>query len=134
MLVSGMSFLSPQQNHTLEVTLTGVQSSEGEVVVGLYQNEDQWTDDPFRSVKVKKGEGGTCVAVFQDLPAGTYAVSVLDDTNANNRMDTNLFGWPQEGFAFSNNVKPTILGAPGYTACAFEVQGKTACTLRILYY
>jgi uncharacterized protein (DUF2141 family) len=36
------------------------------------------------------------------LPAGEYVIAVYQDTNDNNELDSNLFGFPKEPFGMSN--------------------------------
>lgn len=128
-------FAAPANTHTVTVVVEGVRSAEGVVGIGLYDADSPWPDKPIHFAQASKVEGqSSYTLVLTDIPAGTYAVSVLDDLNANNQMDTNLFGWPQEGFAFSNNKAPTLLGAPSFKECAFEVNGDTRQTLSLIYF
>lgn len=58
-------------------------------------------------------------AHFANVPAGTYAISLIHDENANGRMDMRLFV-PREGFGFSRN--PAIrMGPPSFSSAAFAV-------------
>jgi uncharacterized protein (DUF2141 family) len=36
------------------------------------------------------------------LPAGEYVIAVYQDTNGNNDLDSNLFGFPKEPFGMTN--------------------------------
>lgn len=59
---------------------------------------------------------------FDGLPYGTYAVAVIHDANANNKLDT-LLGIPREGFGFSRN--PVIrFGAPRFSSARFDLGEK----------
>ena len=41
---------------------------------------------------------------LKDIPAGTYAIAVIQDKNSDGEHNTNLFGSPTEPYGFSNNV------------------------------
>ena len=128
-------FAAPANTHTVTVVVEGVRGAEGVVGIGLYDANSPWPDKPIHFVQATKVDGqSSYTLVLTDIPAGTYAVSVLDDLNANNEMDTNVFGWPQEGFAFSNNRGPTLLGAPSFETCAFEVKSDVRQTLNMIYF
>lgn len=123
------------QHYTVTVVVEGVKDDEGEIGVGFYSASEQFPDDPARVLRIDKSSGGpTYTGTFTDVPPGDYAVTLLDDRNGNFEMDTNFFGYPQEGFGFSNNVKPSILGAPPYARCVFSVKRGTSITITMLYY
>ena len=60
------------------------------------------------------------MTVTFDVPPGAYAVSTLHDENKNNKMDTNAFGFPKEGYGASNNVV-THLHAASFDQAKFQV-------------
>ena len=62
--------------------------------------------------------GVTCR--FNDVPEGTYAVSVGHDLNGNKRVDTNFIGLPTEQWGVSNNARPP-LRAPRFDEASFKV-------------
>ncbi|KAA6456642.1 aldehyde dehydrogenase family protein [Acidobacteria bacterium AB60] len=56
-----------------------------------------------------------------DVPLGTYAVSVYQDSNGNHKLDRNLIGIPREPVGASNN--PTShMGPPRFDECSFNVE------------
>ena len=57
--------------------------------------------------------------VFNDVPPGEYAISLLHDENGNGKADTVLF-LPKEGFGFSRDAKARF-GPPKFSAAAFTV-------------
>lgn len=63
-------------------------------------------------------KGVTCR--FNDVPEGTYAVSIGHDVNGNKRVDTNFIGLPTEQWGVSNNARPT-LRAPRFDEASFKV-------------
>ena len=63
-------------------------------------------------------KGVTCR--FNDVPEGTYAVSIGHDLNGNKRVDTNFIGLPTEQWGVSNNARHT-LRAPRFDEASFKV-------------
>ncbi len=45
---------------------------------------------------------------FENISYGNYAVSIYNDQNKNNKLDTNLFGIPKEEWGVSNNIRHKI--------------------------
>ena len=48
------------------------------------------------------------VCDFTGVPPGTEAVTVLDDSNINGKIDFDFIGLPTKGYGFSNDVKATL--------------------------
>ena len=72
---------------------------------------------------------GRATLVFEDLTAGTYAVSVIYDKNSNGELDTNFLGIPKELIAMSNNAKGRF-GPPGFEKTRFELRANKTIELR----
>ena len=60
---------------------------------------------------VEVSDNESVTVVFEDLPAGTYAVAVFFDVNDNGKMDKNFLGIPKEKYGFSKNVYPLMRAA-----------------------
>lgn len=48
-------------------------------------------------------QAGRAAVTFHDLPPGHYAIAAFQDGNGNERLDTNLFGVPNEPYGLSND-------------------------------
>lgn len=68
--------------------------------------------------------------VFNNVPPGTYAVSVFHDANNNNQLDKNFLGIPKEGYGASKNDLP-FASAPSFNGNKFEIKANTTTTLFI---
>jgi uncharacterized protein (DUF2141 family) len=106
---------------TLDVSLVGLRSAKGLVQVCLTARPDKFPgckgDPNAHRLTVAASQAATFA--FHDLPAGEYAMALIHDENANNKLDT-MLGIPREGFGFSMN--PTItVGAPSFKASQFVV-------------
>ena len=58
------------------------------------------------------------------------AVTVLDDSNMNGKMDFDLIGLPTKGYGFSNDAKATS-SPPPFSAASFSYSGKGSLTVTI---
>jgi uncharacterized protein (DUF2141 family) len=108
----------------IRVTVKGLRNDGGLVKCALYNGPDGFPRDEskiFRRAQgVKHNHVGVCD--FAGVPAGTYAVSVLDDENLDSKMDFNMLHIPQKGYGFSNDAKAT-LSPPSFSAASFNYDG-----------
>jgi uncharacterized protein (DUF2141 family) len=84
-----------------DVTLnvTGVQPSRGGVLYAVIQTRGQFMQAASTAADQVKPDGPKATFHLRNVPAGEYTVSVLHDTNGNNKMDTAPNGVPTEGWA-----------------------------------
>lgn len=87
------------------------------------------TGEPFLCVGVQV-KNSTAQVVFNNIPAGTYAMFVFHDANANNKMDLNFLGIPKEGYGASKNKLP-FASAPSYDDNKFTITDKSIVRLII---
>jgi len=112
------------QRTTLTVSISGLRNDKGQIMIQLWNQPDGFPtkgNKGYKAVNIDadKAVNGTVTATF-DIPPGTYAVSTLHDENKNNKMDSNAFGIPKEGYGASNNVV-THLHAPSFEQAKFQV-------------
>jgi uncharacterized protein (DUF2141 family) len=90
----------------LTVTVDGVRSAKGAVILELDNSDAQWDNKaaPFATGNIN-AQAGSVVYVFRDLKAGKYSVGVFHDENDNGKFDSNFLGIPKESWGFSNNPK-----------------------------
>ena len=108
---------------TVNLTVTGLRSAKGQVLVCLTREADRFPDcsgsTTARSAIVPASRPQ---ATFANLPQGRYAISVLHDENANGRADKTLGLIPREGFGFSRDA-PVRMGPPKFDQAAFAIDG-----------
>jgi len=119
--------VAPSQTATtdagIRVVVLGLRDNDGRVGCSLYNSPDGWPrTKPFRNMWTPK-KNNVAVCDFTGVPAGTYAATVLDDSNMNGKMDFNLIGLPKKGYGFTNDAKAT-LSPPSFNAAAFTYDGK----------
>ena len=107
---------------TLKITFTDIRSNIGNIVAGVYDDEDQWINEPSRSYMWTKETlvNGVLTVEIPELPYGTYAITVLDDEDKNAAMKY-FMGLPREGWGMSNNPSFRKLKAPTCDKCTFEL-------------
>ena len=128
-LLTASAFLTHGQE--IKLTIENVKDEVGTLWVALYNSEDQFMKTRFQSLKLTP-QKGQVVGVFQDVPPGIYAVSVIHDTNNNRELDKNAFGIPKEGFGFSNNAMGTF-GPPDFKDTSFEYPDKKEIVIKLKY-
>ena len=117
-----VSAYRPVQLCSLEVVIKGAENADGNMSLLVYNSKNGFPSDASKACKsaVVKANGTYQRVVFDNLPAGTYAVAVMHDQNGNGQLDTNLFGVPQEGIGVSNNALNTF-GPPVFEETSFSL-------------
>jgi uncharacterized protein (DUF2141 family) len=108
----------------IRVVIKGLRDNRGRVGCALFNSPDGFPRHKakeFRGLWASK-HNHEAVCDFTGVPAGTYAVTVLDDTNLNGKMDFTLIGLPKKGYGFSNDAKAT-LSPPSFSAASFTYSG-----------
>ena len=103
----------------LTITVEGVASADGRLMVSLYNSAETFRGKPYRARMVPASSGVATLEV-KDLPAGDYAFAIYHDANGNGKLDMNAVGMPVEDYAFSNNALANR-GAPAYEDARFQV-------------
>lgn len=103
----------------LEVIVKNVKEAKGNVRVGIFKDEKTFLKDATLGKVVKATEGEVTV-VFDNVPAGTYAISVIHDANENGELDSGMFGIPKEGFGFGNDAMG-MFGPPSFQKASIMI-------------
>jgi len=120
----------------ISVTVSALRSNDGMLRCSLYDDGDEFPESPAhviaRAVARPSGRSGTCV--FRGVAKGRdYAVVLHHDENNDNVFQKSAFGLPEEGYGFSNDVKPR-LSAPSFGACKFHYEaGAMSLALTMRY-
>lgn len=115
----------------LRVTVEGLRSAQGTVLIGLYDSPESFEraieassregflidPDRFGAVALRANAAKKGAVVFSNLDPGGYAAVVVHDENGNGRLDTNFLGVPTEPYGFSNNAEG-FLGPPSFDDAA----------------
>ena len=109
----------------LEVAVTGVRSTDGQVKLMLFDHADGFRkEDKARQVLALPAVVGEVRGVFHGLPAGQYAILTYHDENGDGKLNLRLGMFPKEGYGLSNN--PNVSGPPAFKDSAFDVPASGA--------
>lgn len=124
-------------SYSLLVRAEGLENSKGTIIVVLYNKEgsipDQKLKQYYRKVAApiidKKVE-----VVFNNLPKGLYAVTLIHDENKNEKLDTKfLLPLPKEGVGFSNYQDFGLNNRPNFKNASFNLVKDTIISIKIIY-
>lgn len=124
---------SGQANIALTVVVHGLRNQRGHARVALYADASSWAR-PHREV-------ASCAAVIHGAEAscqvrvphpGRYAVAVLHDEDDDGAITCGAFGWPLEGYGFSNRVRQGLL-PPAFERASFLVSGPAQSEVTVRY-
>ena len=107
----------PENPVKLVINLTNVPDEAVLVATAIFPDEKTYlTEEGARySGKTERTDAFNGVAriVIDNMEEGYYAVSVLADSDGDERMSVNFLGLPREYYGFSNNVA-ALLGPPSF--------------------
>ena len=125
----------PVRAGDLKVTIEGVRSGSGTVMIGLYDGAEGFKiaikhsteagllNDKSRLVGAAiRATTGAQSIIFTQLRPGRYAVIVFHDENDNGLLDENPWGVPTEGYGFSNDAQG-LLAAPSFDSAGVMLDG-----------
>lgn len=124
----------------LRVTVEGIRSQQGTILIGLYDSLQSFTraielsdkegflNDPdrFAAVALRANAAMKSAVVFTNLDPGQYAIILFHDENGNGKLDSNALGMPTEPYGFSNNVRG-LLGPPSLSESSHARQQRRSC-------
>ena len=118
----------------LLVHIDGFRNQKGDAGVTVFASPDGWPENNDKAF-LHGGHPftGDKTTVELQLPGGRYAIAALHDENSNHKLDRNMFGWPKEGFGFSDNPK-VGLSTPSFDAAVMQVACPvTETTIHLIY-
>ena len=109
---------------TLTVKIKGIRNAKGKIAVVLYGDAKGFPLDPSSAAAAKQVDIDpqtlTATVVFEKLPQGVYAATVLHDENMVGKMEFDSAGTPLEGYGISNNPDSSE-GPPTFDESKFSV-------------
>jgi|GEM_PF-1722631 len=118
-LLFWMMVCHAQGTATLMVTINRLESTQGQLLIALFDNPKGFPEagaGAFRSLKTEI-TGDSVTVCFCGLNPGIYAVCFVHDKNMNGELDKN-FGIPVEKYGVSNNVRMGF-GPPKFEEAKF---------------
>lgn len=112
----------------LTVKVTNMGDLKGQLMVGVFIDNEKFLEEPVNGISVKAKVEGQEV-VFENLPYGIYAVSVIHDENENGELDTFLM-IPTEPYGFSNNAMGKF-GPPSFEQTKIDFKGDMSIEIKL---
>jgi uncharacterized protein (DUF2141 family) len=113
-----------QQGNAINVVVSGIKDNTGSIRCGLFNSADTFPVDGKRFMGVEAPiANGQATCTFNNVPApGTYAVAYFKAAPGQTKMNTGMFGMPQDPYGFSRNA--TIgMGPPSFSSAAYSYSG-----------
>lgn len=133
-LIAALLTVAPPSKIT--VSIDTPRSTKGIVRCALFSNATGFPGkSPLEGRNVVAATvSGKTTCEFENVPAGSWAISILHDENQNWVLDTGLFGIPTEGYGASNNVLPA-LSPPTFDDSRFTLKEgeQRALSIRLKY-
>jgi len=113
-----LTLFAPAVNASeLRITVEGIRSPQGTILLGLYDSFESFTraielsdkdgflNDPsrFAAVALRANAAMKSAVVLTNLDPGQYTIILFHDENGNGKLDKNALGVPTEPYGFSNN-------------------------------
>ncbi|MEM9669237.1 MAG: DUF2141 domain-containing protein [Pseudomonadota bacterium] len=89
---------------TIDITVENIEKHTGTMHIGLYDADTYEGGKAINGANITV-EADSVSVTLQDIAPGEYGVKIFHDEDDDGEMDTNPFGIPTEGYAFSNNAK-----------------------------
>jgi uncharacterized protein (DUF2141 family) len=112
----------PAQAADVEITIRNVHGAAGRIMVALYADEGAYKAERQTMGSMLPATPGEVKAVFVGLPEGRYGIAVFHDIDGDEKLNTNLLGYPTEPFGFGNDAE-VRLSRPAFGETAITVSG-----------
>jgi len=106
---------------SIVITIENIKNQKGNIAINIFTAKDGFPSD-FKKAYLNRRFSLDSVQnefIIENIPPGEYAVAIMHDENANDKLDKNFFRMPKEGYAVSNNAKPGKFGPPKFEAALF---------------
>jgi uncharacterized protein (DUF2141 family) len=104
------------------VRVLDARNCDGDLGIALFSDKEGFPGKVEHAYK--KGGlneiGESNLYVFENVPYGTYAVSVIHDETRTGELHNNCFGIPKDGVGTSNNPH-FFLGPPSFECASFQL-------------
>lgn len=125
--------ISSLMANEINIEITNILNKNGDMKIGLYNKAEDFSKiDKFYKEVIIKISSKTIKYKFTNIPNGTYAIAIFHDENQNGKIDKNILGMPQEGYGFSNNIRPSFRSA-NFEESKFELNKSKVLSIKMGY-
>lgn len=123
-----------QQEGNIHVRIQKIENKQGILRVGLFKETDKFLEEASWSKDIPVNGREMVEVDFENIPYGTYAISIYQDLDENGKLDANFIGIPKEPVGFSNDHRPKM-GPPKFNGAKFDLaQQKLSLTVDMYTY
>lgn len=94
----------------VEFIIDGIEGEQGNLIIAIFDREEVWLDQPKALLiinrPVTEAENGRLVYKTNVKLPSKVSISVYQDLDTDNELNTNFLGQPTEPYGFANNVRP----------------------------
>lgn len=107
------------------IEVKGIEKMSGEIGILVFDQANGFPSNEEKAVlrKVVPVSDIEMLIELDELPYGEYAIALVHDVNANQKLDKNFWGVPSEPFGFSN-VNKVYFGPPKFEEAKTTLSSK----------
>ncbi|MCG8576259.1 MAG: DUF2141 domain-containing protein [Flavobacteriales bacterium] len=102
--------------YSITMSIEKLPSDQGMVMIEILDKEEKTIKSLMSPVKDQKA-----TITAGEFTEGTYSIRFYHDENGNQKMDSDKYGRPLEGYGYSNNAKG-FMGPPEFEKTLFELK------------
>jgi uncharacterized protein (DUF2141 family) len=123
----------PPVNNTakVEVSIVTKNKQNGKIRIALCKDEATFMQSIYKEGIIDMPNDGPANYTFENIPAGTYAIRLYQDTDGDGKLTSNNNGIPKEPFGFSQNPSMRY-GPPNFKQASFEVNTNVKLTISMV--
>jgi uncharacterized protein (DUF2141 family) len=127
--------LAQVQNLSFYIQVEGIKNNKGQLILDIYKDEASFKiETPFRTIFIPKTDQVNGSMVCKTiLPEGTYGIALIDDEDMDSKIKRNFFGYPQEGYGFSN-MPSYFLRRPKFDEFTFPLDSSQQFITIVIHY
>ena len=121
---------SPALAGTVTVTLTDVRPGAGDLYVSLQSEAQFMQAAAVTGTMIENPQDGTVTVTLEDVPDGTYALSVWHDIDGDGAFSMGPLG-PTDGWAMIGAAN--LRGMPTFAKQSFTLEGSASLSESMIY-
>ena len=132
-ILGALVSISSLMANDIDIEIINISNKNGDIKVGLYNKAEGFSKiDKVYKEAIIKISSKTIKYKFTNIPNGTYAIAIFHDEKQNGKIDKNILGMPQEGYGFSNNIRPSFRSA-NFEESQFELKKSKILSIKMGY-
>lgn len=122
----------PKETVDLKIIITNIQALKGNIQLGVFNNPKTFLEKgkAYKSFS-RKVTNDSLVIEFKDVEKNSYAISVYQDKNLDDKCNLNFLGIPTEPYGFSKNFKPKF-SKPTFDDCKINAQQNMSIIIKLI--